>query len=154
MLAKIITDIIVNATLESYYFVEVERTDYINQDENKTEIWACVLDPVTPPGVSCTPLGVSCNPPGMSHRCSQTGWARVTSETARRIFCVHLCVCKVKCPHIPSAWLPVDLTTIQWDSIVTVCLLLTSFCCYFIFFTNNLKMPTSEPTLWVLWNRR
>lgn len=38
MLAKIITDIIVNATLESYYFVEVERTDYINQDENKTEI--------------------------------------------------------------------------------------------------------------------
>lgn len=59
-------------------------TDYINQDENKTENLNMGFG-------SCKLLGGSCNLPGVSHRCSQTDLARLTSESARRIFCVHLC---------------------------------------------------------------
>lgn len=110
MLAKLITNTIVNFTLESCYFVEVEMTDFIDQDKSKTGNLSMGFR-------SYNPLDVSGNPPSVSPvplwECSitfqivpsiQSNWlGQADSETVLRIFCVHLCFCKVKYPHIPSS---------------------------------------------------
>lgn len=59
MPAKLITNTLVTFTLESCYFVEVEMTDFINQDKNKTENSSMGFR-------SYNPLDVSGNPPGVS----------------------------------------------------------------------------------------
>lgn len=86
MLAKLITNTIVNFTLESCYFVEVEMTDFIDQDKSKTgnlSMGFRSYNPLdvsgNPPSVSpVPPLGVFYNLPNVSRGYSQTGWARLT----------------------------------------------------------------------------
>lgn len=59
MLAKLITNTMVNFTLESCYFVEAEMTDFINQDKNKTKNSSMGFR-------SYNPLDVPGNPPSVS----------------------------------------------------------------------------------------
>lgn len=120
-------NIIVTVTREAYHLVEVEMSDYMDQEENQAgqiQAWfsGTVILQAQP---ACLSRPTSCGT-GLQ---TMVVWGFLAS-------CLRLCRNGV--PRRPVVRLPADNHVLLRSS---------SPCCHFLFFTDPLKTPTSELNL-------